>query len=239
MPKAKRPRASKRSAPYKKGANVQSLMDITERTLALSDNTVMTPQDAYETKQFSNLPPTTIPRAFAKQGYWYKGTYSANPIASSVTVPVGANYAFALSNCYLSSALTSVFDQYCIVRAVIRFLPVNTVTNSSAAPGDFTSVIDHDDITGLSSKAQAQGYTTSLTTLGTQGQTRVIQPRFAAAAYSGSVFTAFANTRGYIDAASSSVPHYGCKVVLDPSVGVVYIYNVEIELFIHFRDVRS
>lgn len=232
------PRNSQQRRP-KKNVSTSQLLALADRTVQLSDQSVMTPQDAFEIRPISNTPPSSVPKAFSKQGYWYRGQYTASQFTTNTAVPTGYVLSFALSSCYQASTLTTLFDQYCIVRAIVRTSVLNNTTNTTTGPGDYVTVIDHDDVAGLTTKSQAQAYTTALTTPGLLGQTRIIQPRYATAAYSGSLFNAFSNTRGYIDSGSPSVPHYGMKIVADPSSGSAYTYNIEVELYVHFRDTRA
>lgn len=231
---------SRRNPKGKQSKNVMSvLMHLADRSLQLSDQTVMSQQDSFETRPRSNLPPSSIPKSFAHQGYWYRAAYSPGQITTSGAFPQSFGYSFALSSLNDYAAFATVFDQYCIAQVVFRVYPIVDATTTTIAPGDLITLIDHDDASTVATKAQAQAYGTMLCTKGTIGHTRVIAPRVAVAAYSGSVFTAFANQRSYIDCASASVPHYGAKVFLDASVGATYTYTVEVELFVHFRDTRG
>jgi hypothetical protein len=164
--------------------------------------------------------------------------YSTN-LSTSAATPQSFGVNFILSSLAPYAAYCSIFDQYAIVQAVVRIQPMLPTFAAGTGPGALVTAIDHDDSTAFTTKAQAQAFTTALETIGSIGQTRVIQPRVAVAAYSGSVFTAFANQRTYIDCASPSVPHYGLKVFFDASTTVVVNYSVDVELFVHFRDNRN
>jgi len=205
-----------------------------DRTRDLNDGTVGTPQDRFERKTVPG-PPTTIPKDFSRQGYWYRGSATLASMASSSVAPVSAGYSFSFSTLPLQNALSGVFDEYCIVQVTVRIMPSLTTNTTSSALPILQSVIDHDDANSLSSLTSAQEYGSLLETNGVVGHTRVIRPRVAVAAYSGSLFSAFANQRTYIDAASGTVPHYGLKL-LATIAPVTITYTVVAELIVHLRD---
>jgi len=82
-------------------------------------------------------------------------------------------------------------------------------------------------------------YENAETKRGFEKQVRVFRPRIAMAAYSGSVFTSFANmTNVWLDTASNSVQHYGLKVAwTQTSVGVAVDLLVRAEIL--FRGKRN
>lgn len=215
---------------------VSNFNNLVDRGKYLSDGSATSLQDRFEQKTPSSTVPSRIPRSFARQHYWYKGTYTPGNITSSSTVPIANSFSFQASLLSEFTNLSAVFDQYAIVAAVCRFVPLSfTSTSSSTTPGLFLSVIDHDDSTALVSVGAAQEYPSLLETVQTVGQTRVVYPRIAVAAYSGA-FTSFANQRSWVDCASSTVQHYGLKTLLTPSTTSTYILACEIDLIICFRD---
>jgi len=193
-------------------------------------------QDRFELKPVANGPPTSIPRNFSRQGYWLRSTVNATAIPTDTVVLTRIGYSFQLSDLPGVTQLTAVFDQYCIVAVVARITLSTPSFTTGEHPGRLCSVIDHDDHTALTTLGAAGAYPSCLETEGTVGHTRVIEPRFAAAAYSGT-FTSYANTRGYIDSNSIGVQHYGLKLVADVSVGGSFVYSPTFEYIVHFRDV--
>jgi hypothetical protein len=211
------------------------LMTLVDRSKQLSDQTVVSLQDRFELKPMSSVPPSRVPRNMARQSYWYRGTYVFPVASTSLTLNTPTVYNFKLSDLPLA-ALQTVFDQYAIVEVVLRIIPQNNQDAlSSTRVGPYVTVIDHDDGNFLTSISNAGEYSTALTTSGLIGQTRVVQPRVAIAAYSG-VFTSFANTRTYIDCGSNTVVHYGIKAIFPPSFGQLYYYDVSADYIVHFRD---
>jgi hypothetical protein len=212
-----------------------SFMGLVDRGKSLSDGTVITLQDTFEMKTTSNRVPSSIPRNFTRQQYWYKGTFASGNITSSTTVSVYNTYPVQASLLAEFGSYAAIFDQYCIPCLIYRFIPLTAIQAAGSSPGLFLTVIDHDDSTALTSTGQAQEYSTLLETNQSVGQTRVVFPRIAAAVYSGS-FVSYSNTRSWIDCASSTVYHYGLKSVLTPSVTDTYMYAVETDVYVLFRD---
>lgn len=183
----------------------------------------------------SSSVPVNIPKTFNGNLHWFKRQTSA-VINSNTSTESVANFTFTLASLPDFADFTALFDQYCIVRVDLKFMPQTTENNSTADPGNLYTVIDHDDSAGLSS-AQANEYESLVVTNCTKGQIRTVYPRVALAAYSG-VFTSFANQRAWIDVASTGVIHYGLKTVQSVSTTNVYKYTVEIVYYLAFRDVR-
>lgn len=196
-------------------------------------------QDRFEQRFITSTPPTSIPRSFGHQSYWYKGTYSRGTITTSNTAPVTGGIYFTVGDLTLGSTLATVFDQYAIVAAVVRIYPIDVAiaVSDSSYPTKIVTAIDHDDA-GALPLLDIQSYSTAITTNGTVGHTREIYPRVAQALYKGT-FTGYGNTRTYVDAGNTDVQHYGLKYALDTSIGATgIIYNVDVDLITHWRNSR-
>jgi hypothetical protein len=87
-------------------------------------------------------------------------------------------------------------------------------------------VIDYDDAATPTSVTQLQQYDTLMVAPNAQSFERHIAPRPALAAYSGSVFTAFASSSNliWIDSNNVTVPYYGFKWATDPVTTVSGTY---------------
>jgi hypothetical protein len=120
----------------------------------------------------------------------------------------------------------------------ISYIPrSNSNTALTSNEGLFTTVIDYDDATALSTQAQALDYSSALTCEGYLSQRRVFVPHIAVAAYSGT-FTSFANEEApWIDSSSNSVQHYGLKTAWTASTSVC-TYDLLIRGWFQFRNVR-
>jgi hypothetical protein len=189
----------------------QSTSSIFSRVLdvgkALSDGSVVSLQDAQEFKGRSNQVPQRIPRSFERQIHWittnYEGFATVTPAGTALSLNFQVN---SMPNI---TALSAVFDQYCIREVTVKFQPQDFgLTNTNF--GQSVTVIDHDDSNALSSITAGLQYSTCLANNGDKAVTRVVAPRFAVGSYSGA-FTGFGNMTGWIDAASSQVQHYGIK----------------------------
>jgi len=210
--------------------------DVIDRSRQLSDGTVGIKSDRYEFVPQKNSVPNRPPLNFTRQSYWYKGTYEAANITSNVSVPEYGAYSFQLSDLNQYGHFQAIFDQYAIVEVTARFTPcVTTAPSTSTFPGALLTVIDHDDAANVSAAATMQEYPSCLTTGGLVGHTRVIAPRVAIGAYTGT-FAGFANQRSFIDTATPSVQHYGVKFFIQPSTGAAFSYNVVFDYIILFRD---
>jgi len=161
-------------------------------------------------------------------------------LTAQATANTANSYSFALSSANVGSGF---WDQYKI--EAIRFViqpqnnAIGLVTNSTTTLTPLYCVIDYDDVTNLTSAAQAQSYSNCISLGPGESLERTFQPRIAVAAYGSGVFTSFANMAPeWIDAASSGVNHYGVKVFI-PGVTaaqtMLQSWDVVIEYFIRFR----
>lgn len=160
-------------------------------------------------------------------------------ITASNTVPVYQVANVVATSIDQISSLTALFDQYRIARVEFWVTPRNSQgsTTASANVGLFHSVIDFDDSTQLASVAAANDYTNVLIGTGLDGHYRTFVPHAAVAAYSGT-FTSYANVEApWIDAASTSVQHYGMKcawTVCDAA----YVMDLVVRVHSEWRNIR-
>lgn len=170
---------------------------------------------------------------------------SENPLTtpglgSSASVPTFTSQAFALNLFPAYTGYTAIFDQYRIDLVEVTFIPrldqVSTVGNYA---GLLSTVIDYDDATNLTSVSEAMDYSSCLTVAGDKPFRRVVKPHVALAAYSGTVFTSFANQeRQWLDAGSPGVVHYGVKTAWT-ATSVPYFYDVLWRAVFSFRSARG
>lgn len=160
------------------------------------------------------------------------------PISSSTLVSVSTAYGPSIAGIGDISSLTAVFDQYRIVMIEMWFIPrIMGVTAATAQPGLFATVLDFDDNNVLSSFQQALDYQNVVVSSGAEGHYRKWKPHCAMSAYAGA-FGAFANVESpWIDAASTSVNHYGCKTEWQ-ATDVVYTMDVVGRFTVQWRNVR-
>jgi len=136
------------------------------------------------------------------------------------------------------TSLAAVFDQYKIEMIECWLTPRMTAANGIALNfGVLHSVIDYDDATALTSIASALDYENCVFSSGDAGHYRRFVPHVAYATYSGG-FTSYGNVASpWIDAASSTVQHYGLKTawtVCDSA----YIYDAQFRLHMVWRNAR-
>jgi hypothetical protein len=160
-------------------------------------------------------------------------------IIQSTAVQTGG-IAFTLSSLDQASTFTSLFDQYKIAYAKVKFRPVYNMVSpniTTAVPPLLYTVIDYDNAAAPGSIAQMRQYNTVKETKFSVDHVRCLQPRVATAAYIGSTPTGFANQIAWIDCASSAVSHYGVKwLITAAGSGTSFFqWSVEIELFLEFR----
>lgn len=157
--------------------------------------------------------------------------------ASSNVASTFTGTSFALSSLDQVVSLTAVFDQYRIRLIEVTLLPRLSNSGGQTNTGVFTTVIDYDDATALTSIGQAMDYSNQVSSGGDMIQRRVFVPHVAIAAYSGA-FTSFANRASpWIDSASTNVQHYGLKTAWTVT-GAVNTYDAIIRMWVQFRNVR-
>lgn len=157
-------------------------------------------------------------------------------ITATTSLPLTNSFIFTLSNAQIGS---SIFDRYMIEGVRVSIIPRNNAIGVVPGLTDLFCVIDYDDATALSSKAQAETYSTCLKLSPGESCSRTFSPRIAVAAYTGS-FTGFLNQgKQWIDAASTTVQHYGLKLFV-PATGVVtsdfQSWDITIEYFLRFKN---
>jgi len=114
---------------------------------------------------------------------------------------------------------------------------ISATTAASQNVGLFASVIDYDDAASPSSVQALLDYQNVVYASGTVGHYRRFKPHVAVAAYTGA-FTGYSNvTSPWIDAASTTVAHYGVKTgwtVTDTA----YSMDILVRLRTSWRNVR-
>lgn len=161
-------------------------------------------------------------------------------VTATPTADVRTAYNFTLSQCGLINS--GQWDQYKI--QAIRFTvspdqnAVGLFTNAAVAYTPMYVVIDYDDATPLGSFTAAEAYSNCIVLGAGESCDRLFKPRMAVAAYAGA-FTSFANVGDmWIDAANTTVQHYGVKIVVPGVLAgqtTLPSWQISIEYFIAFR----
>lgn len=159
---------------------------------------------------------------------------------TSTTVPTFTTVTFNLGQVDQVSALQTIFDEYRIPEVEAWIIPQVSASVSNARTGLYSTAIDFDDATNLTTTAQALDYESCVTIPQTSGVYRRFQPHAANALYAPSAFTSFGNVPSpWIDSASSAVSHYGLKLAADANVGgSSQVFNLRLRLRIQFKNVR-
>jgi hypothetical protein len=174
-----------------------------------------------------------------------KSTTYPGLISQSSSVPVFGSLPFTAAGIITDySSLSAVFDQYRLKMVEVVFTPQTTegipTTTFGPPRGLFYTVIDYDDVALLSATSQATAYANCIETEVTSPQRRCFIPRMAVGAYSGTVFTGFMNTQPqWIDAASSTVQHFGLKWCVDQgTTSNTIAYDVTVRAVFEWRNSR-
>jgi hypothetical protein len=156
-------------------------------------------------------------------------------------------YAFTLGDLDSTSEFTGLFDQYRIECVAFRLIPmqnaIGLTTNSTTTCVTPYVVVDYDDTNALTSAGQARSFESCIIVPPGRECVRQFQPRVAVGAYGGATFTGYANvTPPWIDAASTTVQHYGIKLCI-PGVTAAQMqlqsWTVEREYWVSFRKVHG
>jgi len=167
-------------------------------------------------------------------------------VSATPTTNTTAQFVFQLSNLDGYTNFTSLFDQYLLQAVRVSIVPNNNAiglqTNTTTNLVPLYCVLDYDDNTALASIAAAREYDNCIICEPGESLIRTFSPRIATAAYSGA-FTSFANMGPqWIDAASTSVAHYGMKIFI-PGVATsqtqTQTWDVQFEYFFSFRSLRG
>jgi len=191
---------------------------------------------------FKQRPPSRLaierpPRSFANMVYWTKAT-SSGVIQITMTIPNPRNFTFQITDNPQLATFSQSFDQYFMYCAILEFNPQSVASTGTSFMGDFISCIDYDDASTTSLSAIQSRSSSLISKLyPAKGVSRVVMPCADLAIYNGAISTsAYAPNRVWVDAAATSLPHYGLKtsVVNSP----VSTYNLEYTLtyIVGFRN---
>lgn len=155
---------------------------------------------------------------------------------TNVAIATAAQQAFQFADIDQSAQLAAVFDQYRFDSVECALEAQNSNQNITNT-GKCVSVIDYDDATALPSFAAASDYTNALVSSCQSNQYRRFVPHSAVAAYTGA-FGGFENVaHQWIDAASTTVQHYGFKTVASATSSVM-TYDLVMKYHITLRSIR-
>lgn len=183
--------------------------------------------------------------------YFKRSVYLSGNIVTSVTSDTFTNQFFALSSVPNYTEFTNLYDQYKINAVKVTLIPRGNTAEITASSGASTvfqgqsvgvfSVIDYDDTAVLANINEACQYQNMKMTRATQQHSRYLKPRFnlLSVTNQGTGATgASQNTRGWLDCDYINVPHYGVKWALQQNVNYNLTYDVKIDYYLAFKNVR-
>lgn len=158
-------------------------------------------------------------------------------LTTSTSVPTFGVYYFTLSTLPQQATVTALFDQYRVDRIESWITPISQLGNDGTN-SRWSSVIDLDDETALTTYNSALEYETCVTTQICDAHYRSWVPGVAIASYSGA-FTSYANVRApWIDCGSTSVRHYGIKLAAEVASTASHGITMLVRAHVSFRNVR-
>lgn len=179
--------------------------------------------------------------------YSYKQTFLGAVINSAGGAPTAVAYKFVLNDLPQVATLTALYDEYCITKVVVKFVPQGTIGDnpdpSSWKVCPFYTVIDYDDATTPVTLNELMEYQTLKHTKGNVIHKRILTPRISTLAYktSGTTIGYSSKGRQYVDCANPDIEHYGVKCWIPATggatAGVVSMQPI-ITYYVKFRGVR-
>lgn len=183
--------------------------------------------------------------------YFKRSIYLSGNKLSSTANDVFFAESFTLSQVAGSSDFTSLYDQYRINGVKYMLIPRGNTAEITAASGASAvyqgqstgvfSIIDYDDNTAPTSISQLMEYQNVKMTRAHQMHSRYIKPRLNLQGITniGTGATGqIMNTRGWLDCTNTNVPHFGLKFALQQSVNYNLTYDVKIDFYLAFKNVR-
>jgi hypothetical protein len=184
----------------------------------------------------------TIEKPMRDRIYRFTQSFIAANVTTSSTIETDSSYVFSLSQLPNATSLAAVFDRYRIIQCKLAFFPYATeaVLTSGTTAGPCYTVLDYDDANSTTIANLLSYDNLKIAPIGTYFE-RVLTPRAAVAAFSGSVFTSFAQapSRQWMDVASPNIQYYGVKVGLPVgSVSGTILWNTVCTMEIEFSHPR-
>jgi hypothetical protein len=166
--------------------------------------------------------------------------FDQGTISSSIAADSFSQFTVGLSSLPNPTEFTTLFDQYRISRVQYEFWPLQTeaVNSTTAATPGIITVVDYDDSSSLATLTAALQYPNAKWRSAYKPFVVSFKPHIAAAVYSGT-FTSFMNTKDqWIDASSPAVIHYGLKICMPQSTGIVQSWRVIGKALVELKNVR-
>lgn len=164
---------------------------------------------------------------------------SVGAIAATATSTNATSLNFSLSSSAISAGQ---WDQYRLLAVRLTITPdqnaIGLFTNSTTSWPQLFCVLDYDDSSNLTTVSQAEAYNNCVVLGAGESCERLFKPRMAISAYTGA-FGGFANVGDtWIDAASTTVQHYGVKIIVNGAAAAqtqLPSWKLVTEYFFEFR----
>lgn len=186
---------------------------------------------------------------------WTQNVYSESAgatISGMNNAAAAATYQtiqFRLSDVPDYSEFTSMYDQYCITKVVLRFIPgrnyadiTNAAPIGAIAGARLCTIIDHDDGTVPTINQMRQYTSCKMTNYGVEHK-RVVTPSVLGMRFETAIATAYTPMfKQWVSTTDPDTPHYGVKVAIisnDPaSVANSITYSIEAKYYIKCKNVK-
>jgi len=154
--------------------------------------------------------------------YWTKAMYDAT-YTTSTSVINEQNQSFLASSFTLPSGIFSTFDQFCIYEITVTITLASNAT-SYTTPVQVVTAIDYDNVASLGAYSEMYAYGTCQQSMITieNSLVRSLRPCVAPVLFGGTLSSATGISRSWVDsAASSTVQHYGFRLIMKPTASSV------------------
>lgn len=192
-------------------------------------------------RDIAKLFSTTVPANFSRKNIRDNRVFKSSQMVSwgTYTSQVSAISTFqvepTISSLDQVSAYLAMYDQYRVTALEVWVIPrITSVTSNTANTGQVVSVIDYDDTTSLASFNAALDYENALVGSGVDGHYRKWVPHVNVLTGASGVYNVAAP---WLDAASTSVIHYGMKLVWT-ATDSAYVSDIFVRYWMEWRNIR-
>jgi hypothetical protein len=203
-------------------------------------------------KNYINKPPKVGTKTFGNEGI-PKMNVHTNPLknylfcqfippatlASSNTLDLIGNSSWTLGQLDGIGSFTGLFDEYCVRRAEVWFVPgLTEQTSANVVPTQLFTAYDMDGSV-IVTQADIRQYETLVISAASEGQYVSFTPSVAVATYGGA-FTKYSYLMNqWLDVANTDINLYGLAYVLgQSSTNGQFQYALDVRLWVEFRGVR-
>lgn len=192
-------------------------------------------------RRLARRKPAAAPRVY----HYKRSVFYENIVTVDNTVNYSNSWGFTLGMLPSASDFTNLYDEYCITKAVLKFIPKisqatlqSGVTTGNSLLTQIHTAIDYDDsnsLTNATALSEITQYQSHRMSRGNQTHTRVIVPKVEVTGSTGQYPKAYQ----WIDCDNTTVLHNGVKVVIPklPVANTLLYYDAMITLYFKCRNV--